>query len=68
MSSLPTTSRCDFSNFARVEKGKEPKRTIDTIDIFKEEDIFVLDFKAQGFLWNMVRRIVSAIKGELFII
>lgn len=52
----------DFSNFARVEKGKEPKRTIDTIDIFKEEDIFVLDFKAQGFLWNMIRRIVSAIK------
>ncbi len=57
------TGTHDFSNFARVEKGKEPKRTIDTIDVFKEDDIFVLDFKAHGFLWNMIRRIVSAIKA-----
>lgn len=58
----------DFSNFTRME-GKDSKRTIDAIEISKENEFIVLDFKAQSFLWHMVRRIVSAImyaaKGKL---
>jgi tRNA pseudouridine38-40 synthase len=58
----------DFSNFARLE-AKNPKRTLDSIEVSKEEDFIILDFRAQGFLWNMVRRIVKAIsdaaKGKL---
>ena len=50
----------DFSNFARMEEGKNPVRTLDTIEISKEEDIIILDFKAQSFLWQMIRRIVKA--------
>lgn len=50
----------DFSNFARIEEGKNPIRTLDVIDVSKENDLVILDFKAQGFLWHMVRRIVKA--------
>jgi tRNA pseudouridine38-40 synthase len=49
----------DFSNFARVEE-KDPVRTIEEIEITKEQNILILDFRAQNFLWHMVRRIVKA--------
>ncbi len=50
----------DFSNFARVE-GNDPFRTIDSIEISKEKDFIILDFKAESYLWHMVRRMVKAI-------
>ena len=50
----------DFSNFAKIEEGKNPKRTLDGLDISKEGDFIILDFTAQSFLWQMVRRMVSA--------
>jgi tRNA pseudouridine38-40 synthase len=50
----------DFSNFARVE-GPNSTRTINSIHISIEENLILLDIKAQSFLWNMVRRIVKAI-------
>jgi tRNA pseudouridine38-40 synthase len=53
----------DFSNFARIEEEKNPKRTMDALDISKEGDFIILDFTSQSFLWHMVRRIVSAILG-----
>ncbi|UCG68668.1 MAG: tRNA pseudouridine(38-40) synthase TruA [Thermoplasmata archaeon] len=53
----------DFSNFAKLEEGKNPKRTMDALDISKKGDFIILDFTAQSFLWHMVRRIVSAIVG-----
>jgi tRNA pseudouridine38-40 synthase len=49
----------DFSNFARVE-GKVPIRTIEEIEITKEQNMLILDFRTQSFLWHMVRRIVKA--------
>ena len=52
----------NFSNFARVEANKDPIRTIDNIVLTKEDDFFVIDFYAQTFLWNQVRRVVSAIE------
>lgn len=59
----------DFSNFARIEEGKNPTRTINTIEISKENEFIILDFKAQSFLWQMVRRIVKAmmdaVQGKL---
>ncbi len=51
----------NFSNFARIEIGKDPERIIDNILIEFQNDFIVLEFSAQNFLWNQVRRIVSAI-------
>jgi tRNA pseudouridine38-40 synthase len=56
------TGEHNFQNFARVEPLKNPVRTIDNIVLSEERDFFVLDFYAQTFLWNQIRRIVSAIK------
>jgi len=50
----------DFSNFARVEIGKNPVRTIENIVCFFKEDYLVIDFFAPNFLWNQIRRIMSA--------
>jgi tRNA pseudouridine38-40 synthase len=56
------TGEHDFSNFARVEPLKNPVRTIDTIVFFNKEGFLVIDFFAQTFLWNQIRRIVSALE------
>jgi tRNA pseudouridine38-40 synthase len=50
----------NFRNFAKLE-GNEPFLTIDSIDVSKEENVVVLDIRAQRFLWHMVRRMVEAI-------
>ena len=59
----------NFSNFAKLGDGKEPVRTMDSINILKEKDFIIIDFKAQSFLWNMVRKIVRAMvdcsKGKI---
>jgi tRNA pseudouridine38-40 synthase len=52
----------NFQNFARVEPLKNPIRTINTIVITEKNDFFLLDFSAQTFLWNQIRRMVSAIQ------
>ncbi len=56
------TGMHNFQNFARVEPLKNPVRTIDTIVITEKKDFLILDFDAQTFLWNQIRRIVSALK------
>ncbi len=56
------TGEHNFQNFARVEPLKNPVRSIDAIIISKIADFLVLDFYAQTFLWNQIRRIVSALK------
>ena len=50
----------NFSNFARIEKGKNPIRTIDDIKIFEKKEYIVFEFYAQTYLWNQIRRIISA--------
>lgn len=52
----------DFSNFAKLEKFKDPVRIIDNIIINIQNDFFTIDFYAQTFLWNQIRKIVSAIQ------
>lgn len=52
----------NFSNFARLEEFKDPVRTIDNIILTEQDDFLIIDFFAQTFLWNQIRRIVSAIE------
>lgn len=47
----------DFSGYARKDK-RNPMRKIDSIDISDAGMFHAIDFKAESFLWNMVRRIV----------
>jgi tRNA pseudouridine38-40 synthase len=56
------TGEHNFQNFARVEPSKNPMRTIDNIIVIEQSGFLVLDFYAQTFLWNQIRRIVSALK------
>jgi tRNA pseudouridine38-40 synthase len=46
----------DFSGYARKDR-RNPMRKIDSIDISDVGMFFAVDFKAESFLWNMVRRI-----------
>ncbi|MFA5771335.1 MAG: tRNA pseudouridine(38-40) synthase TruA [Thermoplasmata archaeon] len=60
----------DFRNFARMDE-RSPIRTIDSIMIKKSGKFILIDVRAENFLWNMVRRIVEALKkagkGEISI-
>ena len=56
------TGEHNFQNFARVEPYKNPVRTIDNIVIVEKKDFLILDFYAQTFLWNQIRRIVSVLE------
>lgn len=47
----------DFSGYARKDK-RNPMRKIDSIGISDAGMFHAIDFKAESFLWNMVRRIV----------
>ena len=55
------TGEHNFTNFARIESFKDPVRTIDNIVIENQKECFVIDFYAQTFLWNQIRRIISSI-------
>ena len=55
------TGEHNFSNFARVEPGKNPVRKIDNIVVEQVGDFLLIDFFAQTFLWNQIRRIVSSV-------
>jgi len=59
------TGTHNFSNFARVEEGKNPERTIDNIVVDENKQFFTIDFYAQTFLWHQIRRIVSAIEHSV---
>ncbi|MBQ8179708.1 MAG: tRNA pseudouridine(38-40) synthase TruA [Candidatus Methanomethylophilaceae archaeon] len=50
----------DFARFCRYD-GKPTVATVDSITVMPEGDTVVLEFKARFFLWNMIRRISSAI-------
>ena len=52
------TAEHDFSNFARVETGKNPVRTIENIVIKDLKYFLCIDFYASNFLWQQIRRII----------
>lgn len=47
----------DFSGYARKDK-RNPMRKIDSIEVSDAGIFYAIDFRAESFLWNMVRRIV----------
>ena len=49
----------DFCNFAKPQL-EDTVRTIDSITLEPVDDWLLIDFKAQSFLWNQIRRLVSA--------
>jgi len=63
------TGKHDFTNFARVEDHRSPIRSVDNIIFSELGDYLVIDFYAQTYLWQQIRRIVSALekigKGKL---
>jgi len=52
----------NFTNFSTVELGKNPVRTVRRIEVTKMGDIYLIDIEADSFLWNMVRKIVTALR------
>lgn len=56
------TGKHDFSNFARIEDFKNPLRDIFNIIVTEKNDFLIFDFIAQNFLWNQIRRMISAIE------
>lgn len=51
----------NFHNFAKLE-GRNPIRSIKRIEIEKTGDFFVFTISGKSFLYQMVRRMVSALK------
>jgi len=47
----------DFSGYSRKDK-RNPMRKIDSIEVTDSGMFYSIDFRAESFLWNMVRRIV----------
>jgi len=47
----------DFSSYSRKD-DRNPMRKIDSIEISEDGAFLTLDFRAESYLWNMVRRIV----------
>ena len=56
------TGKHNFSNFAKVEEFKIPIREIDNIVIELKENFLIIEFFAKTFLWNQIRRIISALE------
>lgn len=50
----------NFSNYARIEPGKNPIREITIIKYKTQNKFFIIDFYAVTLLWNQIRRIIAA--------
>ena len=51
----------DFTNFSRLEPMKNPTRTIENILLQESDSFFIIDFFAQTYLWQQIRRMISTI-------
>jgi tRNA pseudouridine38-40 synthase len=51
----------DFSNFCTTEAGRATVRTVERIDVRVSGNLTRIDVEANSFLWNMVRKIVTAL-------
>ena len=52
------TGEHDFYNFTRMHSNTRIK--IDEISVMRNGNCFMIDFRAQYYLWNVIRRIVAA--------
>lgn len=50
----------DFTNFVRIEHHSIS--TINSIEINCKDDFLIIDIRAESFIWNQIRRIVSALE------
>jgi tRNA pseudouridine38-40 synthase len=55
----------NFINFSKFEANRNSIKTIDKIIIKEKEDFITIDFYAQSFLWNQIRKIISALDKSL---
>lgn len=51
----------DYKRFAKNETGKSTVMVIDYVKVSHENGMIITDFRADYFLWNMIRRIMAAI-------
>ena len=51
----------DFKRFAKNETGKSTVMAIDYVKVTHQNGLIITDFRADYFLWNMIRRIMAAI-------
>ena len=51
----------DFFRFCRYD-GKPTSLTLDRVELLEEDGMPVLEFQARYYLWNMIRRISSAVE------
>ncbi len=55
------TGEHDFTNFAKLESFRNPIRNIENIVVTLKDELMIIDFYAQTFLWHQIRRIMSAL-------
>jgi tRNA pseudouridine38-40 synthase len=53
--------RHDMRAFAKMEEGRNPERSIFAFTVDAEDEAWVFRVEGDGFLWNQVRRMVSAV-------
>lgn len=62
LASRPFVGRHDFREFAREpERRKTTVRTVKRLDVRRRGDRIAIEIEADGFLYNMARRIVGAL-------
>ncbi|WP_457741740.1 tRNA pseudouridine(38-40) synthase TruA [Thermococcus sp.] len=52
----------DFSAFSKLEPGRDPVREVISIRILPRNGYYIIEVKGKSFLWEMVRRIVNALR------
>jgi tRNA pseudouridine38-40 synthase len=55
------TGEHNFKNFAKFEDFRNPVRSIEDVIVDIQNKFITIDFIARTFLWNQIRRIISAI-------
>ncbi|HUR62051.1 MAG TPA: tRNA pseudouridine(38-40) synthase TruA [Candidatus Thermoplasmatota archaeon] len=53
--------RHDMRAFAKLEEGRDPERNVFAFTVGEEGGMWVFRVEGDGFLWNQVRRMVSAV-------
>lgn len=56
----PFVGTHDFSAFARLEPGRTPQRTVYSVQVVAEGDVWSVRIVGRTFLWHQVRRMVNA--------
>jgi len=51
----------NYRNFANREV-ENPVREIRSIEVSDQDNYFILDFRAENFIWNQIRRIIKAVE------